>query len=206
VSTYQTEEEQVEALKKWWKENGKSVIAGVVIGLLVVGGGKGWIEYNRIQAENASAFYEGFSQAADSGDLEAALKRGEALIKEYGGSTYAIFTAMRLARLQYEAGQKDQAKARLQWVLDNGGEAALDELAKIRLARLLLDMQALEEADRLSANPAEDAYQGEFLSIQGDIRLARGDREGARKAYADALEKGVSTPLLVRMKLSELGG
>jgi len=206
VSTYQTEEEQVEAIKKWWKENGKSVIAGVVIGLLVVGGGKGWIEYNRIQAENASAFYEGFSQAAASGDLEAALKRGDALLKEYGGSTYALFTAMRLARLQYEAGQKDQAKARLQWVMDNSNKEALDTLTQIRLARLMLDMQALDEADRLSADPAENAYQGEFLSIQGDIRLARGDREGAKKAYSRALEKGVSTPTLVRMKLSELGG
>lgn len=206
MSSYQTEEEQVEAIKKWWKENGKSVIAGVLIGLLVVGGGKGWIEYNRIQAENASAFYEGFSQAAASGDVEVAVKRGEALIKEYGGSTYAHFTALRLARLQYESGQKDEARARLQWVLDNSRQEALTRLAQVRLARLMLDTGALDEADRLSANPADDAWQGEFLSIQGDILLSRGDREGARKAYSEALEKGVSTPVLVRMKRAELGG
>jgi predicted negative regulator of RcsB-dependent stress response len=206
VSTYQTEEEQVEALKKWWQENGKSVIAGVVIGLLVVAGGKGWIEYNRIQSENASAFYEGFSTAAASGDLDKALKRGEALIREYGGSTYATFTALELARLQYEAGEKDKARERLQWVLDNAPDEALGKLAKVRLARLLLDAGALDQADRLSAEPAEDAWQGEFLAIQGDIKLARGDREGARKAYSAALKKGVSTPALVRMKLVELGG
>ena len=206
MSEFKTEEEQVEAIKQWWKENGKSVIGGVLIGLLVVGGGKGWIEYNRIQAENASAFYENFSQAAAVGDLDTAEKRGEALIEEYGGSTYAHFTALRLARLEYESGQKDEAKARLQWVVDNSRQDALVKLAQVRLARLMLDTGALDEADRLSADPAEDAWQGEFLSIQGDLKLSRGDREGARRAYAEALEKGVSTPVLVRMKLAELGG
>ncbi len=206
MSTYQTEEEQVEALKKWWKENGKSVIAGVVIGLLVVGGGKGWIEYNRIQAENASSFYEGFSQAAVEGDLEKALKRGEALIQEYRRSTYARFAALELARLQYEAGEKDKARERLQWVVENASDEGLAQLARVRLARLALDTGALDEAERLAGTPAGDAWEGEFLSIRAEIKLARGDREGARKDLAEALAKGVSTPALVRMKLAELGG
>ena len=206
MSTYQTEEEQVEALKKWWQENGRSVIAGVVLGLLVVGGGKAWMEYNRVQAENASAFYEGFSQAARAGDLEKALERGEALIQEYGRSTYALFAALELARLQYEAGEKDKARQRLRWVMDNAGDESLQRLARVRLARLLLDTGDLEGAEKLVAEPAGDAWQGELLAIRGDIRLARKDREGARKDYAAALEKGVSTPALVRMKLSELGG
>lgn len=206
MSAHQTEEEQVEAIKKWWEENGKSVIAGVVLGLLLVGGGKGWIEYNRIQGENASAFYESFSQAALENDLETALRRGEALIEEYKGSTYALFTAMELARLQYEAGQKEEARKRLQWAVDNGREEALARLARLRLARLLLDTQALDEADKLSANPADDAFRGEFLAVQGEIALARGDREQARKAFAEALQRGVSNPELLRMKLAELGG
>jgi len=206
VSTYQTEEEQVEAIKKWWKENGKSVIGGVALGLAVVGGGKGWLEYQRIQAENASANFESFSQAALVGNLETAEQRGEALIKEYKGSTYALFTALEMARLQYEAGDKDKAKVKLQWVLDNSSKDAITRLAKIRLARLLLDMQDLDEAAALVANPADDAYQGEFLSIQAEVKLARGDREAARSAFAQALEKGVSNPTLISMKLTELGG
>lgn len=206
MSTYQTEEEQVEAIKKWWKENGKSVIGGVALGLAVVGGGKGWLEYQRIQAENASANFESFSQAALVGNLETAEQRGEALIKEYKGSTYALFTALEMARLQYEAGDKDKAKVKLQWVLDNSSKDAITRLAKIRLARLLLDMQDLDEAAALVANPADDAYQGEFLSIQAEVKLARGDREAARSAFAQALEKGVSNPTLISMKLTELGG
>ncbi len=206
MSTYQTEEEQVEALKKWWKENGKWAIGGIVLGLAVVGGGKGWMEYQRVQAENASANYEGFAQAAQSGDLDVAIRRGEALMKEYPGSTYALFTALDLARLQVEAGDKDKARVRLQWVMDNAGDEAIGKLAKVRLARLLLDMDKLDEAAALASSPAEDSFMGEFLSIQAEVKLTRGDREAARGDFARALEKGVSNPTLVRMKLTELGG
>jgi len=206
VSTYQTEEEQVEALKKWWKENGKWAIGGIVLGLAVVGGFKGWTEYQRVQAENASANYEGFAQAARSGDLDTAVQRGEALMQEYQGSTYALFTALDLARLQLDAGDKEKARLRLQWVVDNAGDEAIAKLAKVRLARLMLDMDAMDEASALAANPADDAWMGEFLSIQAEVKLARGDREGARNDFARALEKGVSNPTLVRMKLAELGG
>jgi len=206
VSTYQTEEEQVEAIKKWWKENGKWAIGGIVLGLAVVGGGKGWLEYQRVQAENASATYEGFAQAARGGDLETAVQRGDALINEYRGTTYALFTALELARLQFEAGDKDKARLRLQWVMDESGDEAISKLAKVRLARLMLDMNALNEASALVADPADDSWQGEFLSIRGEVKLARGDREGARDDFSRALEKGVSNPGLVRMKLQELGG
>jgi len=206
VSTYQTEEEQVEAIKKWWKENGKSVIGGVVLGLAVVGGGKGWLEYQRAQAENASARFESFSQAAYDGDLETAEQRGKILLDEHQGSAYAAFAALELAQLYYQAGDKDKARLNLQWVLDNAKQEAISQLAKIRLARLMLDMEAYDDAARLATNPAEDAYQGEFLSIQGEVKLARGDREAARTAFSRALEKGVSNPSLIRMKLMELGG
>lgn len=206
MSTYQTEEEQVEAIKKWWKENGKSVIGGVALGLAIIGGGKGWLEYQRIQAENASVNYESFSLAARSNDLGNAVARGEALLKEHQGSTYALFTALGLARLQYQAGDKDQAKMHLQWVLDNSKREAISQLARIRLARLMVDMKAYEEASRLAGNPANDSYQGEFLSIQAEIKLAQGDREGAKTAFSRAMETGVSNPGLIRMKLQELGG
>ncbi|WP_456380034.1 YfgM family protein [Thiolapillus sp.] len=206
MSSYQTEEEQVEAIKSWWKENGKSVIGGVVLGLAVVGGGKGWMEYQRVQAENASAYFEGFSQAAFNGDLETAEQRGKVLLNEHKGSAYAMFAALELAQLQYQAGDKDKARVQLQWVVDNSKQEAIRQLAKIRLARLMLDMKAYDDASSLAANPAKDAYQGEFLSIQGEVKLAQGDREAARTAFSLALEKGVSNPGLIRMKLMELGG
>lgn len=206
MSSYQTEEEQVEAIKSWWKENGKSVIAGLVLGLGLVGGGKGWLEYQRVQAENASANYESFSHAALTGDLDVAVQRGEALLDEHKGSAYALFTALELARLQYQAGDKDQARVQLQWALDNSNKDAISQLAKIRMARLMLDLKAYDEAANLVADPAEDAYLGEFLSIQGEVKLVRGDKEAARAVFAQALEKGVSNPNLIRMKLTELGG
>ena len=206
MSTYQTEEEQVEAIKKWWKENGKSVIAGVVLGLAVIGGGKGWLEYQRVSAENASLGFENFLQAAEDKDLETAVKRGKALMQTYADSVYAVFVALELARLQYQAGDKAKAKANLQWVLDNKAPEALDHLTRIRMARLLLDMGAADDAAKLVRDSDDNAYAGEMLSIRAEIALSKGDRDAARTALEQALEKGVSNPALVRMQLSELGG
>ncbi len=206
MSTYQTEEEQVEALKKWWKENGKSVIGGVVLGLAVIGGGKGWMEYKRVNAENASLGFEHFLQAAQEEDLQTALKRGESVKKEYGSSTYAALTALEMAHLQYQAGDKEKAKTNLQWVVDHAEPDALDRLTRIRMARLFLDLNALDEAAKLVSKVEAGAYQGEMMAIKAEVALARGKKDAARAAFKTALEKGVSNPALVRMQLAELGG
>ena len=77
MSTYQTEEEQVEAIKKWWKENGKSVIGGIVLGFAIIGGWKGWQGYQQNQGEAASQVYDAMRQAAHSAKFDKALEDGK---------------------------------------------------------------------------------------------------------------------------------
>lgn len=206
MSTYQTEEEQVEAIKNWWKENGKSVIGGAVLGLALVGGFKGWTEYNRIQAEGASASYEGFTQLARSGDAQAALARGEQLIAEHDSSTYAMFTALEMAKLEYQAGNPDKARGKLEWVIRNAGEEAIKQLAQLRLARLLMDGGELEEAEKLAQTVTGGNFAPAFDVVRGDIAFSRGDMEAARAAYEQALAQGINDQNLVRIKLAEAGG
>ena len=206
MSAYQTDEEQVEAIKKWWQENGKSVIGGVALGLLVVGGGKGWMEYSRVQAENTSNAYESFSQAARGDDLEAAVQRADQLIADSGKSTYAEFTALEMAKLQYQAGDKEKARQRLQWVVDNASEQAIKQLAQLRLANLLLDMDLPDAADNLAKSVSEGGFVGEFSTLKGDIALAKGDKEAARQAWQQALDQGAADVTGLRMKLTSVGG
>ena len=206
MSTYQTEEEQVEAIKKWWKENGKSVIGGAVLGLAIVGGGKGWIEYNRIQAEGNSAAYESFLVSARGQDMQAAVTKGDALIADAGSSAYAAFTALELAKLQYEAGNKEQARERLQWVTDNIEDAAIKQVAQLRLAKLLLDMDALDDASALAGSVTSGEFAGEFSVVAGDVAYARGDLSGAKAAYERAMSLGVSDTNLLNMKIASVGG
>ena len=98
MSTYQTEEEQVEQLKKWWKENGKSVIGGVVLGFAIIGGWQWWQVYHKGQGEAASLVFDTMRQAARLNQVDKALEDGRRLLGDYPGSAYAGFAALEMGR------------------------------------------------------------------------------------------------------------
>ena len=206
MSTYKTEEEQVEAIKKWWKENGKSVIGGVVLGFAIIGGWQGWQGYQRNQGETASAYFDAMRQAVRSGRDDKAIEDGKRLIGDFGGSTYASFAALELARLAYQRSEKAVARDHLQWVSDSAPDPAIRELGRLRLGRLLLDMQELDALQSLLGHQASAAFAGEFAALRGDYERARGNEDAAREAYQEALVKGVEDEELLRMKMTDLGG
>jgi len=206
MSTYQTEEEQVEAIKKWWKENGKSVIGGIVLGFAIIGGWQGWQGYQRNQGEAASAYFDAMRQAVRTGRDEQAIEDGKRLIGEYGGTAYASFAGLELARLSYQRGEKAAARDHLQWVSDAAPDPAIREVARLRLGRLLLDMNESDALESLLGQAVSPAYAGEFAVLRGDFERLRGNQEAARAAYQDALTKGVEDETLLRMKLVDVGG
>lgn len=206
MAEYFNEDDQVEALKKWWHENGKAVIGGAVLGLVIVGGWQGWTRYGAGRAEQASAYYEQFSISAQSNDVAAAKKQAERIFDEFGSSTYAVMTALEMARIEYAEGQHEAAVARLRWVISSVADATLAQLARLRLARLLLDANDLDGALALSDETVTKEFAADFAALRGDVLRARGDLENARIAYQDALDKGVTNQDLVRMKLMEISG
>jgi len=205
VAEYLSDEEQVEALKRWWKENGKSVIGGVALGLLIVGGWQGWQRYTAGKAERGSAYFEQFQQAVRLNDAAAAKQEGERLLGEFGEGTYGMLAALELARIAYEEADFANAQGRLRWVMSKADDPALEQLSRLRLVRMLLDQGELDEAADLSARPVSDAFAGEYAAVRGDVALAKGDIDGARRAYRDALRQGAHDQALIRMKLTELG-
>jgi predicted negative regulator of RcsB-dependent stress response len=206
VSEYLNEDEQVEALKRWWKENGKAVIGGAVLGLAVVGGWQGWQKYTTAQAERASAYFEQFLQTVRGNDAAAAKQQGERLLGEFGDSTYAVLTALELARVEYQQGEADSAVARLRWAVAHAEDPGLEQLARLRLARLLFDAGDLDAAAQLVKGQVAAAFAGEFAVLRGDIARAQGDTAAARSAYQEALSHGVANQDLLEMKLLEVGG
>lgn len=206
MNEYLNEDDQVEALKRWWKENGKAVIGGAVLGLAVVGGWQGWQRHTTTQAERASASFETFSEAAQLGNAEVARQRGEQLLGEFGDSIYAVLAALELARIEYADGKLDSAVGRLRWAMGRADDPSVVQLARLRLARLLLEQGDLDGTAALLQDEAATAYAGEIAVLRGDIARVRGDLDEARDAYQEALVQGVANPEVLRMKLIEVGG
>jgi predicted negative regulator of RcsB-dependent stress response len=204
MTAYQTEEEQIEALKSWWKENGKAAVAGIVLGLGGVLGWQAWNQHQHNIAEQASAKYEQLGMASSQGAVDSAIKQAELLITEFGETPYAIFAALDLARLHGEQGNSAAARQQLQWVIDNSSEQGLQQIARLRMARLLLNEGDHGGAQTLVDAAPADSFAGEFAQLRGDIALARDDREAARKAYEQALASNVGNADLVQMKLNDL--
>ena len=204
MSVYLSEEEQVEAIKKWWKENGRSIIAGAVIGLSAVFGWQYWTGYQHRVAEEASNRFDLLQYAVKTGDTGTAIQQAEALTAEHGDSAYAQFAALYLAKLKEEKGDANAAQAHLQWVLSNSDEPSIQQIARLRLARLRLDQGDLEGAEAIIAQAPDDSFSGEFAELRGDIARSRKEYEKARKAYQEALDKGAGDSNLVLMKLDDL--
>ncbi|MCU7935007.1 MAG: tetratricopeptide repeat protein [Candidatus Thiodiazotropha sp. (ex Dulcina madagascariensis)] len=203
MSVYQTEEEQVEAIKRWWKENGVSVIGGLVLGLGGVFGWQAWGSYqDRVGAKAALAFNQ-MVGAVERRDSVSAVKQAELLRENFDGGSYAVFAALAEARLKLDQGDRAAAKSRLEWANQQAGHAALKQLVQLNLARILLDEGELDAAAKL-ASPGEGGFAGEFAVLRGDIAFAKGDKTSAAAAYTQAMALEVSNRSLLQMKLDDL--
>lgn len=205
MNIYATEEEQVESFKKWWKENGRSVIAGVVIGLGAVFGWRWWVEHRNSVAQEASSAFERVAASAESNNTDALPGQIKALQAEYGNTPYATFATLVSAQAKYRQGDRDSARADLEKVVGSAPDPAIREIAVLRLARILLDQgDTAAAAALLGQHPASPAFAGDYAALRGDIALAQGDTAGARKAYAEALQKNASAAELIQLKLDNL--
>jgi predicted negative regulator of RcsB-dependent stress response len=205
VNEYLSEEEKVEALKQWWRENGRSVIAGVVLGAGTIFGWRYWVDHREDRAEAASFAYAQLQTQVESGALADARIQAQALIDEYPSTPYAGLAALEAARAAVEQGELEAAVAQLEWARAEARQESLRELARVRLARVLTSLQRYDEALEVLAGELPQAYLGLAAEIRGDIHRARGALEQARAAYDEALGYGGSASAYVRMKRDDLG-
>ncbi|MFR9719202.1 YfgM family protein [Aeromonas diversa] len=203
MEVYTTEEQQVEAIKAWWKENGTSIVAGTVLGLA---GLFGWRFYNDHQLSNmqqASAEYGKVSAALAQGG-EQAYGDVEAFIKANQGEAYGELASLELAAAAVKAGKLDLAVTQLTPVADQGS-AAVQAIASVRLARVLAEQGKADEALARLAKVQDAGFTAQVAEVRGDILLAQGKREEARNAYQAAADAGglQSSPEL-RLKMDDL--
>lgn len=208
---YQTEEEQIEAIKRWWAENGKSTVVGIVLAIAGVFGWQGWQKQQQESAYTASAVYQELLQAVSQsqGQLEGealstASHLADTLKADYSSSVYAQFASLYKAQFAVNANKLDEAEAELRWLLQQSPSAELAIQAHLRLARVLLAKQQFDQALAELTGPSA-GYEALFNEVKGDIYLAKGESQKARDFYLQAkeLNPGAANNLL-ELKLQQL--
>jgi predicted negative regulator of RcsB-dependent stress response len=202
------EQEQLEELKAWWKDYGRLVILGAALGALAVAGFQGWRYYRHTQSLAAVALYEQLEQAERAGDRKRLANIAAEITAKYAATPYAAFAALSAARAAYEGRDLAEAKARLQWVVENARRDELRDVARLRLAGVLLDEKDFEGALKLlEARPGE-SMTGLYADLRGDVLLAQGKSADARSAYQLALDRseaGSPYRSTLQLKLDSLG-
>lgn len=203
---YDTEQEQIEAIKKWWSVYGNYVIGAVLVALVAF---FSWTFYNNaVQSkfEAASALYDDLMSAVDSEDSDTVAARIDNLKSDYADTVYGVYAALQAAKQAADAGDLVTAASELEWALDNA-DASLEPVVRLRLARVHYAVEnyaaALAQLDAID----QQGFEVPSLELRGDILLAQGDADAARAAYESAFEQagqqGINSPYL-EMKLNDL--
>ncbi|WP_028110932.1 YfgM family protein [Ferrimonas futtsuensis] len=200
MEIYSTEEQQVEAIKSFWKEYGNSIIGGAAIGLAALFGWNTYQEYQIGQEEAASAAFDAAVEKAGARDTLAAAV--DELKLSHGDSAYADLASLMLAKAAADAGDLTQAEQRLTDVAA-GIDADIKPLVDLRLARVQLALGKSDEALATLNAITGEAFAGQRDELKGDLLKQKGDLQGARDAYQAALTAGSRSPAL-QMKLDDL--
>ena len=183
------EQEQLDELKTWWKQYGNLVTNILLAVVLVAASWQGWNWWQRNQTAQASVVYASLQQATAQKDSKRTRELAGELIDTYSGSPYAAMGALVSARLQVESGDTKTARLQLSWVVDHADDQGLRELARLRLAVILIDEKAYDEAAKQLAIEPSTPFLARHAEIQGDLLAAQGKLSEARAAYESALSK-----------------
>jgi len=206
VEIYETEEEQVAAIKKWWKENGISTVIGAVFGAALFTGWNFWQDSVEEQANQVSALYDQLQISMSKGNFESVSAISKKINEEHAGSAYASYAALLLAKTKVQQNDLDAAKAILETQMNTAGSNEVKNIARLRFIKLVYatgenekGLQLIAETNQATAKEFAASYD----ELKGDLYVAL-DRLGeARTAYQSALRAGVKTPLL-QFKLDDI--
>jgi predicted negative regulator of RcsB-dependent stress response len=208
--SYHDEQESIESVKAWWARWGNLTTWIAIAALVVAAGWNGWNYWQRRQAAEASVLYEQMQQAVAANDKTKVARVASDMEDKFGGTAYAQMTALAAAKSLYAAGDLAGAKAQLQWAVDHAKDDEYKQVAKLRLATLLLDEKAYDAGLALLSGASSDGFKGLVADRRGDLLAAQGKTDDARAAYKLALvalpKDDSSARQLVQFKLDALGG
>jgi predicted negative regulator of RcsB-dependent stress response len=204
------EQEQLAQLKGWWKDKGTSVLVLLAAVSISLAGWLGWRNWQAGQSQQAAALYDSLQKALQANDAKSVRDAGGSLVEGFPRTLYASMGALASARFHLEREDLKSARAQLQWVVERSSSEELRDIARLRLAGVLLDEKAYDEAlAQLEAKHAP-AMAAQYAALKGDILSANGKVAEAKAAYRLALEKSDERSgafrASVQLRLDALGG
>jgi predicted negative regulator of RcsB-dependent stress response len=203
------EQEQIDEFKAWWKQNGALVIGVVAAFIIGVSAWKGWQVWSARQADESMALFERAIQAASANDAKAVKDVTGQIMENYSRSGYAVPAAWLAGMVNFSTGDLKSAQAQYQYALDHAGDKGLEQLARLRLAAVMLDQKDVDGALKVLDTQPDEAFTALFADLKGDALAIKGKPDEARAAYKLALEKfDAKSPMkaMVEAKLDGLGG
>ena len=210
MATYDLDEqERLDELKAWWKRWGAALILGLAVVIAAGAGWRYWQNHQLKQTLEAATIYDRLTQSLAANDSKAARDAGAMLIDQYDGTAYAPRAALLLAKLSVVNKDLKSAQTQLEWAAANSREAAVKDLARLRLAGVQLDQKQYDAALKTLSATHSDAFGPRFDDLRGDVLAAQGKRAEARTAYQsafDALKEDNPYRTIVELKLDSVGG
>lgn len=183
------EQEQLDALKAWWKDNRKWLLATLLVAFVVYAAIFSWKEYKSQQSAESSSLYAEVLKQVASNDAQRINDSVALLVEKYSSTAYAPRAQLLAVQANIQAKDLTRAKSQLEWVITHASESGLQDTARLKLASILLDEKNYTEAIKLLDATHPDAFVGLFADLKGDVLAAQGKIEEARTAYKLAFEK-----------------
>ncbi len=202
------EQEQVETLKAWWKDNANWILATVLIVVVAIGGWRGWQYYQNKQIAEAATLYQQFVEQLASNDAKRVNDAAAAVMDKYAATPYASRAALIAAQVNEFGKETLRAKTQLQWVIEHTKEDGLKSVASLRMASMLLDEKDYVGALKLLEAKHAASFDGLYADLKGDVLNAQGKPVEAKVAYQlayDKLDAKSAYRNLVQMKLDTFG-
>lgn len=207
MDVYLSEEERVEALKKWWKENSRAVFTGIAIGIAIIMGWNAWQDAKLRKAQDASDLFQQLSKAIQAKQVDPASKLAERIVQQYQGTLYSTYASLFQAKLKADANDLASAKSILADLLGAEKNHNRQHIIRLRLARVMQGLNDNEGALKLLSS-VDQKDSGDFEKLyeqqKGEVLLALSRNDEARAAFQKAKQLGLQSPLL-EMNLTNLG-
>jgi predicted negative regulator of RcsB-dependent stress response len=207
MDIYASDDEKAEAIKQWWRDNGRTVVFAAIISALAVFAGRYWIVYQKQMSEQAAQTYHQVLNFLSDQKTAEADSYTQKLLSDFSGTPYSVFAALDMASVSVANGDKATAKTYLQWVAENAELTGHKQLAVLRLANLLVSEGLYDEALAKIAESDSAAFASLFAELKGDIFVQQVKLDEAKTAYLAAIaEVAASEPrfTLLKMKLDDL--